>query len=87
MATFKAASARVELKLTLKITEEEGRALYAITQYGTEAFLEFFYKHLGQSCLKPHEDGLRLLFATIGNMRPLLDQAVKAREAFEGKKE
>lgn len=49
----------------LEINESEARALLAITKYGSKSFLEVFYKSLGQTDLKPEENGLISLFETI----------------------
>lgn len=53
---------KVESKIKLELSESEARALNAITVYGSDQFLEFFYKNLGSSYLKEHEAGLRSLF-------------------------
>lgn len=58
-------SIRVDFKMTLDLNELEWLALDALVGYGTDAFLKVFYRHLGQSYLKPHEAGLRALFDTV----------------------
>lgn len=84
MAEFGIHHARVELQLSMSLGEKEARALHAISEYGTDAFLKVFYEHLGESALKPHEAGLRsLLLAARGQLAPLLGRADKAREAFK----
>ena len=55
----------LSFEIYLTITEEEARALNAISIYGSEAFLEMFYKSLGKTYLQPHEKGLKLLFSSI----------------------
>ncbi len=54
----------------LELSESEARALQAITTFSSKDFLEVFYKSLGQSNLKPHEDGLISLFETIRKELP-----------------
>lgn len=53
---------RVDISATLTLTEREMRALNALTLYGTDQFLEFFYLNMGKSSLEPHEAGLRSFF-------------------------
>lgn len=65
MAEFATEPPDLNFEITIKLTESEARALYAITTYGDDAFLKQFYAHLGQHYLKPHEAGLRSLFASI----------------------
>lgn len=78
--------ADVKLEISLTLNEAETRALHALTAYGTDAFLKTFYEHMGQSCLKPHENGLRELFATVrGEVSQMLRRADTAREAFKPK--
>lgn len=54
-----------EFNVLLKLSEEEARALEAIVGYGPDKFVEWFYKNLGKHYLKPHENGMRSLFATV----------------------
>lgn len=58
-------SIKLEVGVTITLTEEEVRALKAITEYGVSAFLEVFYKYLGKGALKPHEEGLKSLFELV----------------------
>lgn len=59
----------------IELTEEEGRALKAITSYGVTSFLEMFYKHLGANYLQPHEKGVDSLFEGIRkNLSPKIAQ-------------
>ncbi len=53
----------LEVKLTL--SEEEAKALNAITVYGSDKFLEMFYEHLGKTYLEEYEDGLISLFDSV----------------------
>ena len=73
----------VTLNVTLMISEAEARAMLALTAYGADGFLKTFYEHMGESCLKPHEKGLRALFDVIrSEVTPMLARADKARAAF-----
>ncbi|GJE78139.1 hypothetical protein [Methylorubrum suomiense] len=77
------ANATVNGTVTFVVTEEEARALDALVGYGDEAFLRVFYKHLGQSYMKPHEAGLRSLFKRVrADMPSILDRFNAARVAF-----
>lgn len=61
---------KVEVNITITLTEEEARALNAITIYGNTAFLKVFYEHLGKNYLQPHERGLIDLFSKIQSSLP-----------------
>lgn len=77
------ASATVEGRVTLHLTEVEAAALEAITGYGVEAFLKVFYPKLGEVYLRPHEAGVKSLFATINRDVPhALRRFKAARLAF-----
>ncbi len=60
----------LEMKITLELSLAEARALNAITTYGSKPFLEGYYKQLGKSYLKPHEQGVVSLFETIKQNLP-----------------
>jgi hypothetical protein len=73
---------KVELEVARKLNEAEVRALAALTEYGTDAFLKVFYAQLG-SFLKPHEAGIRSLFKGINTHLPaIIRRADAARAAF-----
>lgn len=55
----------LDVKVTLTLNAAEASALGALAGYGTNSFLECFYKHLGTSYLRPHERGLRSLFEKV----------------------
>ena len=59
-----------KVDILLSLSEQEARALEALTAYGTDSFLEVFYKCLGKACLSPHEQGLKSLFETIKKELP-----------------
>lgn len=75
--------ASISATMTLTISEEEAAALDAITGYGADEFLKWFYKVLGESYLKPHEKGLRELFQTTRvPIQSFLKRVEEARAAF-----
>lgn len=43
------------------LTIEEAKALQALLCYGVDNLTEVFYKHLGETYLKPNEGGLHTL--------------------------
>ncbi|QCG94287.1 hypothetical protein E6C67_08345 [Azospirillum sp. TSA2s] len=68
------------------LSEDEAAALDALAGYGTDAFLKVFYKEMGEAYLRPHEAGLRSLFASVRSHVPtVLERARTARKAFAGK--
>ncbi len=74
-------TSRVTTEATVVLSEEELRALYALTAYGDDAFLKGFYSHHGEACLKPHEDGLKLLFSRVRDeIPPVLKKVDEARK-------
>jgi len=71
-------------KIYLELEEGEARALEAICGYGPDAFVKWFYKNLGEHYLKPHEDAMRSLFATVRAELPKhLSKLDKARKFFK----
>jgi hypothetical protein len=76
-------TSNMDFGVIIKLSEKEARALEAITLYGTQPFLDTFYKHLGKAYLGEHEDGLRLLFETIKTELPFhLDKFDTIREIW-----
>jgi len=72
-----------DFNVILNLKEQEARALYAITEYGLQAFTEVFYAKLGKEALKPHEKGLESLFETIKKeLPPHLRKMNKVREIW-----
>lgn len=84
MTTRLIVDSRVSASITIRLTEDELRALHAITAYGTDQFLSVFYEKMGRACLEPHEAGLRTLFAALASESPLVERRIDAaREAFK----
>ena len=74
---------RIEVDVNIKLTMAEVQALDALAGYGTDGFLEVFYKQMGKHYLKPHEAGLRSLFATISSeLPPIIKRYQSAKQAF-----
>lgn len=59
MAKLQSFRPRIEVEATIKLNLDEMRALDALTGYGVDKLIEHFYKHMGESYLKPYEHGLR----------------------------
>ena len=75
---------RVSATITIRLTEDELRALHAIAAYGTDAFLSMFYVKMGRAYLEPHETGLRTLFAALSSETPQVTRCIdEARAAFK----
>lgn len=73
----------VNVSACIRLTEQELSALDAISGYGTDEFLKVFYDRMGEAYLRPHEAGLRTLFATIRTEVPaILARAEASRKAF-----
>lgn len=69
---------RVKSKLTvtvelIQLDEDEVRALDALAGYGTDPFIQAFYKVMGKCYLGPHEDGLR---SFLDGIRPVCQEAI-----------
>jgi hypothetical protein len=72
---------KVEFQLTLKLTEEEARALDAICGYDPKDVCRVFYDHIGSAYLQPHEDGFVKLSKSVAErLRPMLTQVTTARK-------
>jgi hypothetical protein len=75
---------RIELRLTIALTEDEARALDALAGYGDDEFIKAFYEVLGKAYMEPHEAGLRLFLSTIREEMPRqLARVDEARKLFE----
>ena len=77
------AKTKLDLSVSFTVNESELRALDALAGYGDDAFIEMFYKNLGEAYMKPHEAGMREFLKSIRSMAsPVLSQTDKARKAF-----
>lgn len=74
---------KVNFTVKTELSEGDLMALDALVGYGTDPFLECFYKNLGKSYLQPHEQHLRDLFAKIEQMRPEIHKIREARKALQ----
>ena len=73
----------VSVTAKFTVTEGELRALDALAGYGDDAFIQMFYKNLGEAYMKPYEAGMREFLKSIRNVAsPILSQTDKARKAF-----
>ena len=55
----------LDVEVTLTLNAAEASALGALAGYGTDEFLKCFYKNMGATYLRPHEKGIRSLFAKV----------------------
>lgn len=77
-----ASKPKVEMNVTVELTEVEARALEAMAGYGDDAFVKAFYEKLGEAYMKQHEPGLRSFLRSMREIMPrILRRADKAREA------
>jgi len=75
--------AQVNSSVTIELTGVEIRALHVLTEYGTQPFLEAFYKLMGKSFLQPHAAGIESLFDTIQrDLGPIIRREEVAKQAF-----
>jgi len=72
----------VTLEVLVQLNESEIRALDALAGYGTDHFLEAFYKVMGESYLKPHSKGIRSLFARVTDLQYEMGKVDEMRKAF-----
>lgn len=74
---------RIEMLVTVALSEEEARALDALVGYGDDAFVKAFYEKLGSAYMRDHEAGLRSLFVSIRSQLPgWLGKVDQARKSF-----
>lgn len=77
-----------ELKIQFELNYHEASALEALAGYGLQPFLKTFYTQMGESYLKPHEDGLKTLFEdTTKNLPKILSRFKNAQEVLNGTKQ
>ena len=75
-------SIKVTYTVNLELTETEARALEAMVGYGTQSFLDTFYK-MGTYYMKPYESGIFTLFESVKNqIRPSLYKVDCAKKAI-----
>ncbi len=73
----------LESRATFELNDAEMPALWALACYGTDEFLKVFYTQMGVSYLKPHEEGLRSLFASVASeCGRIFKQTEEARKVF-----
>jgi len=76
----------LDVEVTIKLNGTEASALGALAGYGTDEFLRCFYKNMGAAYLRPHEKGLRSLFAKVrgtdSRTQATLGEVRKAIAAF-----
>ena len=74
---------KVEITTQFTVTEDELRALDALSGYGEDAFIKHFYEHLGKAYMTKHETGLRSFLKSVRNFAPgILSRTDAARRAF-----
>ena len=74
-------TATVTFGATIRLTEQECRALDALVGYGDDAFLKAFKERLGAAYIRDHEAGLRSFFETVGrDVLPALEDIDDARK-------
>lgn len=71
---------KINFTVKCELTENELRALDALVGYGYDEFLNCFYKHMGESYLKPYANDLKQLFDKVESMRPKLSEIDKAKK-------
>jgi len=75
--------AQVNSSVLIELTGVEIRALHVLTEYGTQPFLEAFYKVMGKTFLQPHAAGIESLFDTIQrDLGPIIRREEAAKQAF-----
>lgn len=68
--------------------EEELRGLDALVGYGWDGFISTFKKHMGESYVRGHEDGLKRFFESVRQFVPaILYRTDSAAAVFRGEKE
>ncbi len=78
--------ATADIKITLEISYAEAKALHALTVYGTNPFIQAFYKMMGKAYLEPHAAGLKSLFEAFSNLPAITKRFEDAKEVFNGYK-
>ena len=79
-----ASRSRIEVRITLSLSEEEARALEALAGYGHKDFVGQFYEKFGRSYMQGHEEGLMSFLKSVKEIMPReLGKIDKARKAFK----
>lgn len=79
--------ARVELQVSLLLSEAEARALATLTEYGISNIAKGVHDVTGDTYIKNHGEGLKLLLQSAGEHLPaILRRTDEAREVFVGTK-
>ncbi len=74
---------KLEMTVTLELTESEAKMLIEMTGYGVDAFIKGYYKMLGKHYMIPHEQALRSFFKSINiNLPDHVRRFEKARDLF-----
>src|SRR3954462_10678061 len=75
----------LDARVHVSLSEAEAKALWALACYGADGFLRVFYKEMGEAYLKPHEKGLRSLFANAATQVEAVSRHIDtSREVFRG---
>lgn len=75
---------KIELHVSIILSEVEARALDGLVGYGDDAFIKHFYDKLGRAYMERHEAGLRSFFRSIREfLPPILERTNQARKIFE----
>ena len=61
---------KLTMTVTFEVPVEEARMLVEMTGYGADAFLDGYYKVLGKSYMKPHENALKSFFSRVRSQLP-----------------
>ena len=80
MAKLQVYAPKVTVTAVLTLDHEEIAALEALTCYGIDAFIRVFYKQLGETSMRPHEDGLRRFLGALSGPASAGMSAVHAAE-------
>ncbi len=81
MDKIKLSTSKIELKVSIELSEIEVRALMKIAQYGANPYMEWFKTHLSKYELVGLESGVQSLFNTIrGELPKHLKKVEEARK-------
>lgn len=80
MATITKIATTVDVVATIQLNADELLALDALSCYGVDAFIAFFYKHMGTAYLRSHESGLRSFLEAVRGCGRMVDSARECRQ-------